>query len=176
MATKLPAYYQLIEISAMFKGISYQRTVVSESYTDNTFNRDKTGNTTAALNHNFVITNIDWLPGLSNPAVLFMVRNIYPALRRYNLLWHWEPDRNRANNRILKELTDKQVLMRTEVIGMYLINPIKLVKGSALVAVEATKELLREHGKPRPDLIKDLKLLDKYTLQTSADRFNMLQG
>lgn len=173
---KQPAYYRLLEMSEEVRKISFGRTIFQETYSGNYLERRNTGTQTSTIDMAFTQFNMDWFSEVSNPTMLFVMRNIAPALKKYNLLWHWPPTRKRNEKIIIKELVDKQILMRTEVIGIYLVNPLKLWRGTIHSAVECTKRLLREHVKPSLALIHDLRPTDNYELLTSADRMKRLQG
>lgn len=174
---KIPAYIQLLEISDTLRGLNYKRELVSEEYIDdNTLQRSSTGLTTSMLRNQFTQITLDWAHELSNAAILFVFKHIVHELKMMNLLWHRLPTRKTAENRIIKELIDKQIIFRTEAIGMYLVNPTRMWRGTVFSAVEATKTLLREHGKPRPELVHDLRPNKEYKLMTNQDRINKMLG
>lgn len=167
---KQPAYYQLLEISEVLKGTGYEREMISEKYIDNQLIREKTGHTSSSSKDPFTQFTLNWMAELSNPTALFILRNIMHGLKLYNLLWHWPSARKSSEKAILKELIDHQVIFRTEVVGIYLVNPLKIWRGTKHSAVEATKELLRKHGKPSVELIRDLKPSGQYQLMTTEDK------
>jgi|SRR6187551_9470 len=173
---KHPAYYQLLEISEVLKGTGYERELISERYIDNQLVREKTGYTSSSSKTPFTQFTLDWIPELSNPAALFILRNIMHGLKLYNLLWYWPSARKSSEKAILKELIDHQVIFRTESTGIYLVNPLKIWRGTKHSAVEATKELLRKHGKPSIELIKDLKPSGQYQLLTGADQMYLMEN
>jgi len=151
------------------------RAMVAEVYGENSFARNATGAETSALkDHRFTQVTIDWIDTLSNPAALFVFRNIMPRLKMYNLLWHWEPCRNTSINRTLRELIADNLLIRTETVGIYLVNPLKVWRGTVHTAVEATKHLLRTEGKPSREMIRDLKPKTDYRLKDGDDMYQQL--
>lgn len=175
MADKNNAYHQLLVISDQLKRSSYERKIVEEKYVFRDFVRNDTGLTTAAVkNMEFACMALNALDGLSKPAKLFVVNNLVPAICTYNLLWHWPTPRKSSEKMVLKELVDAKLIFRTETVGMYLVNPIRVWRGQLLTCVEATKDLLRSAGRATPDLVRDLRPGDKYTHKTGGDDFNLL--
>lgn len=172
---KTAAYIQLLEMSDALQNTTYLRSMVSEEYSGNYLKRTSTGMTTSTLRNQFTQITLDWIHELSNPTALFIIQHLAQELKRFNLLWYRAPTRKTAENKILRELIDKDIIRRTEVIGIYLVNPVKLWRGTIHSAVEATKTLLRENGgKPKLDLIKDLKPNGDYLLNTNQDHIDKM--
>lgn len=172
---KKPAYYQILELSDTIKGLSYTRALVSETYSTNGLNRRKTGDKTSFVKDlSFTQVSDGWATGLSDRALLFVAKYIQPSLKMYNLLWHRPVAEKSSEKLILRELVDNKIIFRTEVPGMYIINPLKIWKGTILSCVEATKHLLREHKRPSPELVRDLRPKDDYLLKTGEDYYHQL--
>lgn len=169
------AYTLLRDFSDALKESSYQRDLMSEKYTFNALNRSKSGKSTAAIDLEFIQMSNDWIHTLSKSAKLFVLDHIATNLKKYNLLWHFPPTRKSQEQIALKELIDKRILFRTETVGMYLVNPIKVWRGTIFSAVECTKALLRDNI-PSPELVRDLRPSDKFLLKTGEDHYNMLMG
>ena len=169
------AYNLLLEISDQLRNSSYERKIVEEKFTLNEFRRNDTGRTTTAVK-DLVWTNLaeDWNQGLSRSTQLFAITHLIPAIKHANMLWHWPTSTKRNERLAIKELVNNKVLFRTEVIGMYLVNPLRIWKGNPITCVEATKDIIRLAGKPMPEMIRDLRPGDKYTLRTHADQYRSL--
>ncbi len=169
------AYNLLLEIGDQLRNSSYERKIVEEKFVLNSLQRNSTDKSTVAV-RDLVWTNLseDWSVGLPWPTQKFAMMNLIPAVRYANMLWHW-PTSTKRNERVaIKHLVDNKVLFRTEVTGIYLVNPLKLWKGNPIICVEATKDLIRSQGKPALDMIRDLRPGDRYTPRTEADQYNLL--
>jgi hypothetical protein len=112
----------------------------------------------------------DWVAELSNPAALFVMKNIIPNMKKYNLLWYWPTPKKKSEREAIKELADKKLIFRTETIGIYLVNPVKIWKGDPVTCVEATKDLLRTHRKPSRELIHDIRPGDKFIHELEVEQ------
>lgn len=169
------AYRLLLEISDELRHSSYERTVVEERFIHHDLHRRPTGHNTVAV-RDLQWTNIahDCMIGLSGPTKLFIIENIVPVLKQYNLLWHWNTPTKSSEKNILKQLVEIGIIFRTETVGIYLVNPIKLWRGNSITCVEATKQLLRDNGKPCIELIHDLRPSDKYISKTAKDDYKQL--
>lgn len=172
---KLDAYHLLLEISDELRNIAYDRRIIEEKYTMNGVTRKITEHNTLALkNLEWANMSSGWMDGLSNTAIMFATKNLVPALKYSNMLWHWPLTAKSQEKRALKELVDNKILFRTEEVGIYLVNPLKIWRGNPIICVEATKALIRSAGKPTTDMIRDLRPGDKYTARTEADQFRSL--
>lgn len=171
------AYRLLLEISDQLRNSSYERKIVEERFIQRDFHRNKTGHTSAAVK-DLDWTNIahDCMQDISDPTLVFIFKNIIPKVKHFNLLWHWPTPTLKSQKNALKELIDKGILFRTETVGIYLVNPIKIWRGNSITCVEATKQLLREKGKPCIELIRDLRPGDVYINGSAKDEFRRLLG
>jgi hypothetical protein len=177
------AYELVLEMSDILRNSVYERKIMFETLVTNGLKRGFTGTETLSV-RNVEWTNIsfDWLNNpnpekdLSRSAKLMVLEHIIPELKMYNMLWHFPVTRNTTDNGSLKELVDNDVIFRTEVAGIYLVNPLKVWRGNPILAVEETKEMLRIHKKPSLDLIKDRRPADKYTHATAAEMFKLNGG
>lgn len=169
------AYNLLLEISDQLRNSSYERKIVEEKFVMNTFQRNGTDKTTTNVK-DLTWTNLaeGWSEGLSKSTKLFALDHLVPAIKYANMLWHWATPTKRTEKMAIKELVDNKILFRTEVIGIYLVNPLKVWKGNPITCVEATKDLIRSKGKPMLDMIHDLRPGDKYITRTTADHYNSL--
>ena len=169
------AYRLLLEISDELRHSSFERTIVEEKFIHRDLHRNRTGhNTVAVKNLDWTNVSHDCMNGLSGPTKLFIIEHILPCLKQYNLLWYWATPTKSSEKNILKQLVDSMIVFRTEAIGIYLVNPIKIWRGNSITCVEATKQLLRDNGKPCIELIHDLRPSDKYINKTSADNYRQL--
>jgi hypothetical protein len=173
---KHPAYYRLLEISDFIRSTSFEREIVSERYEDGKLTRTKTGHSSSSFASPFAQLSLDWISGLSSPTALFVIQHLIHDLKLYNLLWYWPTPKKSSEKLILKELVDKAVIFRTETIGIYLVNPLKLWRGTKFSCVECTKALLREHRVPSIELIRDLKPAAQYQVETNEDRIRKMLG
>ncbi len=155
------------------RNMSYQRNLVQENYTINELIREKSGVKTASLDVDFAQFTLDWMPALTTTAKVFVMNHLMHSLRKYNLLWHFPTPKKRAEKMAIKELIDSKILFRTETPAMYLINPLKLWRGTVFSSIECTKELLR-NDKPNPSMVRDLKPSSKYLLKNSSEQYNSL--
>lgn len=172
---KIPAYKILVKFSEELKDASYERHLISEQYKLNQLRRTKSNVSSVSVSDlNFVQLSTGWMHDLSKPCILFIHLHVMPAIRMYNLLWHWPTPKKRNEKMVLKELIDKKILFRTESIGIYIVNPIKIWRGTIFSAVECTKKLLLDSGKPDTSLIHDLKPGSEYTLQSQEDQYDLL--
>ena len=169
------AYTLLLYLSDELRHASYERKVIEEKFHGNSFTRNVTSHTAVAVK-DLKWTNVaeGMMKTLTKPAQLFVLHNVMDALKQLNMLWYWPPTRKSHEKIILKELIEKKILFKTETTGIYLVNPIKIWRGSPIVCVEATKDLLRVNGKPCPELIRDLRGGDKYTTKTTEDQYDAL--
>lgn len=169
------AYYLVLEMSDQMRRSTYEKKVFYEKWKVNGLRRGDTGKTSDAVRDvEWTNVSFDWFDGLSNPAMLFVIKNIVPNLKKYNLLWHWPVSRKSAENRVLKELVEAQVMFRTEVPGIYVMNPVRIWRGNPILCIEETKELLRVHRKPSIDLIKDRRPGAEYMHKTQKDTIQEL--
>jgi hypothetical protein len=157
MEEKLPAREMLTHFIEELQTSSYQRQVVSENYSLRKYQRTATGMQTITMDLPFTQISTNWIEDMSERAQLFIIRKVIPGVRMYNLLWHYSTPKKTSEKLAIKELVDKQILFRTEVPGIYLLNPIKVWRGTIFGALEATRRLLFTHRKPSLDIITDLK-------------------
>lgn len=169
------AYQLLLMISDELRNSAFERKIVEEKFHYDVFRRTDTGRTTVAVK-DLVWTNLadGWNEGLNGPTQLFVLKHVIPAVKYANMLWHWPVQCKSQERKAIKELIDNKVLFRTEVPGLYLINPIKIWKCNPITCVEATKDLIRTEGKPALHMIRDLRPGDRYSSRTLEDRFNSL--
>lgn len=168
------AYRLVINLSDAVRGMSHQRHLVQENYEINSLVRERSGNKTASLNMEFVQMTTGWMTSLSPSAGNFVFRKLLSSVKKYNLLWHYTATKSQEKNAI-KELVQNKILFRTEVPGIYLINPLKIWRGTVFSAIECTKELLR-NDKPHIGMVRDLKPSDKYLLRNSKEQMEFLSG
>ena len=171
-----PAYYQVLEIADQVRNLSSKQTVYTEEYIGDSLERTPLSEKSSRLNLDFAQLSLDWLAELSNPAKLFIVSRIMPNLKMYNLLWYCPVTKKSSEKITLKELIDCKCLFRTEVAGIYIVNPVKIWKGTIPGAVELTKALLRKHKRPSIDLIYDLKPRKSIQTKTAEDGYHDLGG
>lgn len=172
----IPAYYQLLELSDRVKVKTYQRTIVEERLTLNELVRNKLdGKSTVAIKDlNWTNLSNGWDAGLSDRAALFVIRHIVPNVKHSNMLFYYPPPTRSTEREVIAELIRDGILARTESVGMYLIDPLRIWRGNPLTVIEATKQLLRDEGKPSPEMIRDLRPGTKYIIRSSADAFKQL--
>jgi hypothetical protein len=153
------AYYQLLEISEALRVKAQESAVYIERYNGVGWERKKTEHTSTVLrdDEGFVQLSHGWIDRLSRTAREFVMLQIFPRLRQNNLLWHHPSPMKSSERTALAELTGVGILFRTEVAGIYIVNPTKLWKGGKISATECTKQLLREHKTPSTALIRDLR-------------------
>lgn len=174
MNNKDTAYKLIDNFSNAVRSMSHQRHLVQENYEINSLVRERSGNKTASLNMEFVQMTMGWINGLSSTASMFVFKKLITSVRKYNLLWNYTATKSQEKNAI-KELVDNKILFRTETPGIFLVNPLKIWRGTVFSAIECTKELLR-HDKPNAGMVRDLKPSDKYLLRNSAEQFAHLAG
>ena len=164
---KQAAYHLLLEISEELRPMSYKRKMIEEQFEYDALTRNDTGRKSIAIkNMEYTSINHLLLSELSTLTTFFVVKEIIPNIKMYNLLWHRPPSSKTQERRIIAELIRIKLLFRTETVGIYLVNPLKIWRGNPLVAVEATKYLLRENGKPCAELIHDLRPAERYDKTT----------
>ena len=175
MAKRHDAYMLLLEFGEQLSKSIYQRKVVEEKMLLNEFTRTDSGVTTAAT-RNLIYSSIaaGVTQGLTKSAKLFIMDHMVDQLKKYNLLWHRPKVLKSQDLKVLRELVDIRFIFPTETTGIYLINPLKIFKVNPITCVEATKQLLRDNGKPCYELIKDLRPGDKYIVRTGSDHFKLL--
>lgn len=147
----------LLQFVEDLEASSYQRHVISENYHLKRYKREGSGMKTIAIDLQFTQISMGWVQNLSKTTQLFVLNKVMPTIKMYNLLWHYPAPKKTTEKQIIRELTEKQVIFRTEVPGIYLLNPIKLWRGTIFGAIEATRKLLFVHRKPSLAIIIDLK-------------------
>ena len=173
---KQAAYYLLLEISEELRELSVERKIIQERYEYDTLVRNSTGMTTVSVKDlKYASINCDAFARLSTGAVVFAMKEITTQLKRFNMLWHRPASKKSQEKKIISELIQAKLLFRTETPGMYLVSPLMIWRGNSIVTVEATKALLREHKKPSPELIRDLRPGERYET-TSEERQRRLLG
>lgn len=171
------AYRLALEMSDQLRTATFERTVVEEKLVFNGLNRSATGNSAVSIKDlKWTNVEISWMQDYSNPALLFVIKVLVPTMKMYNILWYRPISKKSSEIQIIKELVDKNLLYRTEVPGIYLINPLKLWRGNPIICVEETKILLRDHRKVSVELVIDRRPKDKYEHYTQEDRFNKAIG
>lgn len=169
------AYQLLLMIGDELRSSTFERKIVEEKFHYDVLRRSDTGRTTIAVK-DLIWTNLSegWDENLSKTTKLFVIERVIPAVKYANMLWHWPVKAKTQERKALKELIDNKVLFRTEVPGIYLINPIRIWKCNPITCVEATKDLIRTEGKPALHMIRDLRPGDRYSSRTLEDKFNSL--
>ena len=172
---KTTAYRLITDMSDEVRNMSHQRDLVKENYEINSLVRSKTGVKTTSLKVKFAQFSLGWMEHLSTTAKVFLLDNLFTSIKEYNLLWHFPTSSKRAHVVALKELVDTKVLFRTEVPGMYLLNPLKVWRGTVFSSIECTKELLR-NDKPNSLMVRDLRVSDKYLLRNGEEQMDHLEN
>ena len=183
MSKRSQAYLLLLEISDDLRDPrkTYERSVWGDRYTKSGIERLKTEATSQTIKGlDWVNISHEFFSNISNPTIAFVIKKMMPGLKMYNLLWYFPTSRDSTNNRALKELThpDNRIVYRTEVPSIFILNPTKIWKGgNPLICLAETKELLREHLKPSPEIVKDLRPRSgEYSHLTSIDQYHKLLG
>jgi hypothetical protein len=172
------AYDVVLKISDELRNSTYERTVMHQNFVANGLKRGYTGVNTVSV-RSLKWTNVD-ITFMKEDKLSMTARGlclkIIEELKMYNMLWSHPIERNGNTNKAIKELVDAAVIYRTEVPGIYIVNPVKIWRGDPILATEETKELLRIHKKPSVDIITDRRPSDKYEHTNEADRFNLMAG
>lgn len=174
-----PAYLQVMEISDMVQSISHKRQIVTEEYSGAALRRKPTKDqaVTLMVKMEFAQMNLGIYNILSPKAYAFVAVHIMPKLKMYNMLWHHPVASDGNTKQILAELRRERIIFRTEVAGIYLVNPVMCWRGTIHSAVECTKKLLRANGKkPSLELIRDLRPGDKIERYQGQELLNKLAG
>lgn len=159
--------------------VEADRPMYKEALTQSGMSRVATGHNSLRIKgQNWANMDISICSILSGPTLMFMTRNIVPALKMLNLLWHW-PITKRSERTAINELIDYKILFRTQTIGIYIVNPVYIWKGgTTMLCIETTKKLLMNNRTPHTGLIHDLRASgeyadpDKYTRMLNGEGFD----
>lgn len=150
---------QLMRIAKDLQTVGFKRKINTEEYKNESYSRTDSGLQTLAFKTDFNIIDVEMKNTLTKGTWHFLVDNIVGSLKMYNVLWYYKNATNNARARTaIKELKDHEVLFPTETTGLYIVNPLRISKGSPAGCLDFTTKAVWANGEnTNLDVHKDLK-------------------
>lgn len=152
---KSPTYYkslQLYHATLAMKGIT--KAVTLEESTPAQWGKQDTGRRAVHIRQDLTVVEQGLLRSLSLGALRIAIQ-MMDELKMNNALWTWEPQHSR-DYKILKELRERGVLIKTEDAHIHYVNPLLIRRGSAGSVLAQTTRLLEDVSRVDISLIHDL--------------------
>lgn len=130
------------------------RRVTLEQYSELSFEKVDTGLEERFIPEDVVVSHIDLFQNLSVGAIR-IVGNMMHELCMNNALWYFKP-RNSYDRTIIKELKNKNILLKTEDGNIHFVNPTFARRGSKPSVLACTTKELEGVKKVTKDNIRNL--------------------
>lgn len=150
---KSQTYYDLIELMMQLSKQAIVNPVYANELGHNTFTRASTNKNSTRVPQPLVMSDAS-LFGRCTPAEWYLIGEISTELKEYNALWQYSPiTRNDNKRKAIKGLIAKEVLIKTETIGIYIVNPLYLRRGDLFTVISTTANTLCGSTKVLPEHI-----------------------
>ena len=158
---KSDTYYMSLELYAQAVNKGVTRRVTFEQVLDGGFNQRAGAEDTFHIQEELAIVEKGILRTLS-PKALKLVVQLMDELCMNNALWYFKAT-DSHNRAAVKELRDRDILLRTEDAAIHYVNPAYIRRGSRAGVLAHTTQVLSTVKRVTTDLIKDLRTKDKIT-------------
>lgn len=147
--------------------------VYGNEFNGSSFKRVDSGSTAHRLNQEIVISD----PALwekCSSSEWHLIGRIIRDMKNYNALWYCDPaiKKSSATRSALKRLADKKILVKTETLHIYFVNPVYIRKGEAFTVLATTANKLKNASRVTTDHIVNCKPVRN--IDFGADRFLLL--
>ncbi len=169
MLNRSQTYTSLIEMILRIRGTQTDMTSVQISNGD--FSRESTGQKSTRLDQDFTISALELFPKCTPAQVVLLAKTIIPELKEYNALWYCDPSIKRKNSSIkiaIRGLLEMNVLIKTETMHIYLVNPYYIRRGDFYSVLCTTAAALEHASKVSPQHIANYKPIKNYRVPDSA--------
>lgn len=158
---KSPTYYKSLELYAEAVGKGGMRRITLEQANPGVFDKVSSTEEAFQIQEELTIVERGVLRGLSSKAAK-LAHQLMDELKWDNALWYYEPTDSHQRSAI-KELRDKNILLKTEDSHIHYVNPALIRRGSRASVLARTTFILSSVARVSKDLIKDLRQTKKIT-------------
>jgi hypothetical protein len=142
---RIPLYHQLLDIAYRLSNDLQEVTIHVDKTDGMTYMHDATEVVDQQLQQSIAILETDLLNGLSARAFKLLAR-VISEMKMNNIFWLSGPTSS-ADRKAIFELKQKDILIKTDRTGVYLINPFKLRRGKPLATIMASiAELAKDNS------------------------------
>lgn len=154
-----PTYANILDLMMRL----HKKAIVSPVYGNecdgSSFKRIDSGSTSHKIKQAIVISDPD-ISGICTTAEWVLVGRLLRELKEYNALWYCDPKQKRGNSSLrkaIKGLIDKGVLIKTESLNIYFVNPVHIRRGEVFAVLATTATRIMDASRVTTDHIVDCK-------------------